>query len=106
LPLRFEPWALAPGFGDALLLTRDGSLWALSVGPDVSRSALRLARLKALANQTLASLPGHRQPFDLREFRLDPTPRKLWELPADMRLRAAVQNPSQPKSADAGAPAK
>jgi hypothetical protein len=106
LPLRFEPWALAPGIGDALLLTRNGSLWTLSVGPDVSRSALRLARLKGLVNQTLASLPGHRQPFDLKEFRLDPTPRKLWELPADVRLRAAVQNPSQPKSADAGAPAK
>jgi hypothetical protein len=85
LPLRFEPWALAPGFGDALLLTRDGSLWTLSVGPDVSLSGLRLAKLKALVNRTLASLPGHRQPFDPREFRLAPTVRKLWELPPEVR---------------------
>jgi hypothetical protein len=106
LPLRFEPWALAPGYGDAFLLTRDGTLWTLSVRPDASRSALRLAKLKALANQALALLPRHPQPFDPNEFRLDPTPRKLWELPADVRLWAAVQNPSQPRGADAGAPLK
>jgi alpha-tubulin suppressor-like RCC1 family protein len=100
-PLRFEPWALAPGLGDALLLTRDGTLWNLSVGPDTSRSALRLARLKALVNQTLASLPGHRQPFDLKEFRIVPTVRKLWELPPDMRPHAAIQNLRQPVIAGA-----
>src|SRR5438876_489024 len=27
LPLSFDPWSLAPGFGDALLLTKDGALW-------------------------------------------------------------------------------
>lgn len=106
LPLRFEPWALAPGYGDAFLLTWDGSLWTLSVRPDASKFVLGLARFKMLADQALALLPRHPQPFNLKEFRLDPTPRKLWELPADVRLRAAVQNPSQPRSADPGAPAK
>jgi len=96
LPLRFEPWALAPGFGDALLLTRDGALWNLSVGSDVSKSAMRLARLKELVNQTLASLPGHRQPFDLKEFRLAPTVRKFWELPREVRPQGAVQQEHQP----------
>jgi len=84
LPLSFEPWALAPGLGDALLLTRDGSLWKLGVGPDVSKVAIRLSRLKMLFNRALACLPGHRQPFDLREFRLAPT-RRVWELPPEAR---------------------
>jgi alpha-tubulin suppressor-like RCC1 family protein len=96
LPLRFEPWALAPGLGDALLLTRDGALWNLSVGPDVSKFALKLARLKALLNRTFANLPGHWQPFDLKEFRVVPTVRKLWELPPEVRPQDAIQQGHQP----------
>ena len=103
LPLRFEPWALAPRLGSAFLLTRDGTLWALSIRPDASKFALGLVRLKTLGNQALAFLPGHPQPFDPNEFRLAPTRRKLWELPADVRFRAAVQNPSHPRGPDARA---
>jgi hypothetical protein len=100
LPLRFEPWVLAPGFGDALLLTRDGTLWNLSVGPDVSKFALRLARLKTLVNRTLAFLQRHPQPFNLKEFRIAPTVRKLWELPPEVRPQSATQDRRQPGSAD------
>jgi len=106
LALRFEPWALAPGVGDAMLLTRDGSLWTLSVLPDSSGFELGLAQLKTLLNRTLAHLLGSPEPFDEKAFRIDPRVRRLWELPPEVRLRAAVQNPSQPKSAGAGAPAK
>jgi hypothetical protein len=101
LPLRFEPWALAPGFGDALMLTRDGTLWNLSVGPDVSKFAIKLAKLKMLVNRVFAYLLGRRQPFDPKEFSIVPTVRKLWELPPEVRPRAATQDGRQPGNADA-----
>jgi len=106
LPLRFEAWALAPGYGDAALLTRDGTLWTLSISPDVSKFALGLAKLKRVADQALAFLPHHPQPFNLKEFRVDVTPRKLWELPAEVRLRTAARKPSQPRSAETASQVK
>ena len=90
LPLRFEPWALAPGFGNALLLARDGTLWSLSFRPDTSRSAIGLLWLKTTLNQAARYLPGHPQPFDLKEFHVEPITRKLWELPAEARLQSAT----------------
>jgi hypothetical protein len=85
LALRFEPWALAPEVGDAMLLTRYGSLWTLSVLPDSSGFDLEMARLKTLVNQTLAHLPGSPEPFDEEAFRIDLRVRKLWELPPEVR---------------------
>lgn len=81
LPLSFEAWALAPGLGDACLLTRDGALWTLTVHPQRGKFATTLKQTKGLANQWLRRLPGHPQPFDLREFPINPTPRKQWQWP-------------------------
>ena len=92
LPLRFESWALAPGFGDALLLGTDGSLWTLSVRPNTGGFDLGLARLKALANRALTYLPGRPRPFDEGAFRLDLRARKLWDLPPEVRAPPAGQN--------------
>ena len=83
LPLNFEPCALAPGFGSALLLTKDGALWTLTIRPDASKFAAGLTKVKALLNQLAGFLPGAPQPFNLKEFRIDPTPQKLWELPGN-----------------------
>jgi hypothetical protein len=82
LPLSFEAWSLAPGFGDACLLTRDGALWTLTIHPQRGRFAATLKKTKGLVNQLLRGLPGHPQPFNLREFPINPTPRKQWQWPA------------------------
>jgi len=55
-----------------MLLTRDGSLWTLSVLPDSSGFELGLAQLKTLLNRTLAHLPGSPEPFDEKAFRILP----------------------------------
>jgi hypothetical protein len=82
LPLSFEAWALAPGLGDACLLTRDGALWTLSIHPPRGNFAAALKQTKGWVNQLLRVLPGHPQPFNLREFPINPTPRKQWQWPA------------------------
>jgi hypothetical protein len=89
LPLSFEPWSLAPGLGNALLLTKDGTLWTLSIRPDTSKFAVGLTKLKVLLNQLLGRLPWRPQPFDPKEFRITPTPQKLWELPGEAPFRSA-----------------
>jgi alpha-tubulin suppressor-like RCC1 family protein len=81
LPLSFEAWSLAPGLGDACLLTRDGVLWTLTIHPERGQFAAALLKAKGLINQLLGVLPGHPQPFNLREFRINPTPRKQWQVP-------------------------
>ncbi len=84
LPLSFEAWSLAPGLGDACLLTRDGALWTLTIHPQRGRFATTLRKTKVLANQLLGRLPGHPQPFNLREFGpINPSLRKQWQWPAE-----------------------
>jgi alpha-tubulin suppressor-like RCC1 family protein len=82
LPLSFEAWSLAPGLGDACLLTRDGALWTLTIHPQRGKFAATLLKAKGRINQLLGLLPGHPQPFNLNKFPIDPTPRKQWQLPA------------------------
>ena len=77
----FSAGAFAPGFGDALLLTKDGALWTLTIRPDSSKFAAGVKKLKMLVNQAVGFLPGKPQLFNPKEFPIDPTPRKLWELP-------------------------
>ena len=79
LPLSLEPWSLAPCFGGALLLTKDGAIWTLSIGPDTSKFAVGVTKLKLLSNQLLGVLPGHPQPFNPKEFRIDPSLRRQWQ---------------------------
>lgn len=81
--MSFEAWSLAAGLSDACLLTRDGALWTLSIHPQRGKFAAALLKAKGLINQLLGVLPGHPQPFNLREFRINPTPRKQWQLPAE-----------------------
>jgi hypothetical protein len=88
LPLSFEPWSLAPGLGDALLLTKDGGLWTLTFRPDTSKFAMRLKKCKEMLNQMVRGLPGHPQPFDPKKFLINPTPQKIWELPAEASPRS------------------
>jgi hypothetical protein len=86
LPFDFEPWAFAPGYGNTVSLTRDGTLWTwgtrLGSGSN-SRSLVN--RLKGALNFILARVLG-RPPFDQRTPDLsDPVPHRLWELPAKVR---------------------
>ena len=83
LPLSLEAWSIAAGFGTACLLTRDGALWTLTIHPQRGQFDAALLKAKGLINQLLAVLPGHPQPFNLREFRINPTPRKQWQLLAE-----------------------
>ena len=84
VPLSFEAWSLAPGLGDACLLTRDGALWTVTIHPQRGKFAAALMRTKVLVNQLFRGLPGHPQPFDLRKFGpINPTLRKQWQLPAE-----------------------
>jgi Regulator of chromosome condensation (RCC1) repeat len=95
LPLSFEAWSLAPGLGDACLLTRDGAVWTLTIHPQRGKFAVTLKKTKELANQLLRRLPAHPQPFNPLEFPIDPTPRKQWQWPVDnsqlLRLRAQAE---------------
>ena len=83
LPISFEAWSIAPGLGDACLLTRDGALWTLTIHPQRSRFATTIMRVKGWVNKLLHGLPGRPQPFNLNKFPIDPTPRKLWQLPGE-----------------------
>ena len=83
LPLSFEAWSLATGFGDACLLTRDGALWTLTIHPQSADFAAALMRTMGSVNQLIRGLPGHPQPFSISEFPIDPTPRKQWQLQAE-----------------------
>jgi len=80
-PLRFEAWAIAPGLGSALVLTKDGALWTFDIRPEVNRLASMEAKLKARLNRIVGALPGHAQPFNLKRFRINPHPHRLWQLP-------------------------
>src|SRR6266436_3075401 len=87
LPFDFEPWAFAPGYGNTVLLTRDGTLWTwgtrLGSGSN-SRSLLN--RLQEALNSILARVLGH-PPFvqPTRDYLSDPVPHRLWEFPAKVR---------------------
>jgi len=88
LPFDFEPWAFAPGYGNTVLLTRDGTLWTwgtrLGSGSN-SRSLVN--RLKGALDSILARVLG--RPLFAHPTRdsdlSDPVPHRLWEFPAKVR---------------------
>ena len=92
LPWKFEPWALAPGFGNTLVLTQDGSLWTWGerLGSERTRKMPKnlpelLNWLSSLLNRRGGS-PANRQPV------IDQSPHLIWSLPPE--ARAALEKES------------
>jgi hypothetical protein len=80
LPISFDPWSFAPKLGDALFLTRDGTIWLLTIQPDTGNYATTTKKLKTLLNQAVAILPGHPKLFNLNNFPVHPQLQKIWTL--------------------------
>jgi hypothetical protein len=84
LSARFDPWSYAPKLGDALLLTRDGTIWMLTIEPDTGKYATAVKKVKSLLNQASTILPGRPKLFDLNNnFPIRPCFEKIWTLPAE-----------------------
>jgi alpha-tubulin suppressor-like RCC1 family protein len=87
--LEFDPWAFASGYGNTLLLTKQGKLltWGKRLGSDRDPRVIRVKRsFNNLADQfPFTYLPFHITPFDTEGFVIDRVPFVLWELPSKVR---------------------
>jgi len=85
LPLAIDPWALAAGNANTLLLARDGTLWTwgirLGSGTPVGSSSV-----KQVLNQ-ISTFVFHRRWFKTSDPIVDADPYKIWELPTEARPR-------------------
>lgn len=90
LPMSFDPWSFAPKLGDALILTRDGTIWLLTVEPDTGKYAATIKKLKTLLNQATAILPGRPKFFNPNNFPIRAQIQKIWTVPVDRRAGHGV----------------
>jgi alpha-tubulin suppressor-like RCC1 family protein len=86
--LDFDPWAFTTGYGNTLLLTKQGKLltWGKRLGSDKDPRVIRVKRrLNNLADQfPFNHLPFHITPFDTEGFIIDRAPFVLWQLPSKL----------------------
>lgn len=82
--LDLDPWAFATGFGNTLVLTKDGKLltWGKRLGSD---RYPRVIKVKKTLNEFIERIPFHIKPFDTEGFIIDRAPFVLWELPSKVR---------------------
>jgi alpha-tubulin suppressor-like RCC1 family protein len=78
LPLQFEPWALACGYGNTVLLTRDGNLW--SWGERLGSGVRTRPFFWTILNRLL-----HRSAFVLPDPTIDWEPHCVWQLPPEIK---------------------
>ena len=82
--LEFDPWAFATGYGNTLLLTKQGKLltWGKRLGSD---RYPRVIEVKQTLNKFIDRFPFRIKPFDTEGFIIDRAPFVLWELPSRIR---------------------
>lgn len=82
--LDFDPWAFATGYGNTLLLTKQGKLlsWGKRLGSD---RYPRVLQVKQTLNKLIDRFPFRIEPFDTEDFIIDRAPYVLWELPSKVR---------------------
>ncbi|HLH54308.1 MAG TPA: hypothetical protein VKY92_11905 [Verrucomicrobiae bacterium] len=82
--LELDPWAFATGYGNTLVLTKQGKLlsWGKRLGSD---RYPRIIRAKQTLNKFIARSPFRIKPFDTEGFIIDRSPYVLWELPTSIR---------------------
>lgn len=92
VPFDIDPWAFANGFGNSLLLTRDGTLWTWGdrIGAPSSRN-----RLWLLIDQLVSKLPGKFARFNTQARVTDSDPYRLWEFPNSVRQSLATNSISK-----------
>jgi alpha-tubulin suppressor-like RCC1 family protein len=82
--LDFDPWAFTTGYGNTLLLTKQGKLltWGKRLGSD---RYPRIIQVKQTLNKFIDRFPFRIKPFDTEGFIIDRAPFVLWELPSKVR---------------------
>ena len=107
LEFNFEPWALGTGYGNCVLLTKDGVLWSWGerLGTQNTTFSERLRQLWYRVSALLSRNRGQR-PLTLPQPLIDRTPYKLWELPNSVRRSLRENVPSETQSATNTAAAK
>jgi alpha-tubulin suppressor-like RCC1 family protein len=86
LPFDFEPWAFAldAGWGNTVLLTKDGTLWTWGMRLGAPNMSARTRKWKMRLARFLQRLPGHPEGFSFQGATVDASPNKLWKLPPEV----------------------
>lgn len=88
LPYQMEPWALAThsGVGNTLMLATDGTLWSWGARLGAPPAKAKYRPWKLRFNRALYTLSGEKiHGFSLQDEKTDTVPRKIWELPAEIK---------------------
>ena len=93
LPIDFEPWAFAAGSGNNLLLAQDGTLWSWGNRLGAPGTPKGFRTMKKTLN---AVVPGGFPFFPWPQMLVDLSPRKIWGMPAEMKLRLSDSAPAAP----------
>jgi alpha-tubulin suppressor-like RCC1 family protein len=99
----FEPWAFATGYGNCVLLTKDGTLWTWGERVGSTSQPRAFEKLKDQWNQLMSRLLKRGYSGSGHQPKTDSAPFKIWELPADMCRslagNAAITNQSATNAA-------
>jgi alpha-tubulin suppressor-like RCC1 family protein len=91
VPFDFDPWAFANGFGNTLLLTRDGTLWTWGERLGWKAPSMQ-QKLKAQLSRLIALVTRRSRPINIPTAVIDSQPYRLWELPTDMRRKLGTNS--------------
>jgi alpha-tubulin suppressor-like RCC1 family protein len=101
LPVALDPWALAAGNANTILLARDGTLWTWGIRLGTGTRA-KSSSVKGVLNSVSMFLL-HRRWFKTADPVEDADPYRLWELPPEVRQSLETHQSSKPAATNEAA---